>query len=149
VRSAFTLVELMIVVAIVGVLSAIAVSNFHEAQMRAKRQEAVVNIDGIATAQVGYEAANDTYVTTATSPGTSLTKQLRKFNPALSGWPELGWQPDGEVRCNYKASGFGGDTWYRVDATCDIDNDNRTMIMRYYSPESSTPGWRDLYPDRF
>jgi type IV pilus assembly protein PilA len=50
----FTLIELMIVVAIIGILAAIAIPNFLAYQARAKQSEAKTNLGGIYTSQVGY-----------------------------------------------------------------------------------------------
>ena len=52
----------MIVVAIIGILAALAIPTFVEMQLRAKRAEVPGNLDGIKTAQVGYEATYDAYV---------------------------------------------------------------------------------------
>ena len=57
----FTLVELMIVVAIIGILAAIAIPNFLKYQAKAKQSEAKVNLKGIYTAQLSYFAEGDTY----------------------------------------------------------------------------------------
>ena len=149
-RAAFTLVELMIAVAIIGILASIAMPRFQEAQLRAKRAEPLINLAGIGDAEEAYAMANDEYVQTATTPGSALTKKARAWPAGDADWGKLGWSPDGEVRCNYKASVFGGGTWFRADATCDIDDDNKTATIRYYGAQGSlTPYFYDLYPDRF
>ncbi len=61
--AAFTLVELMIVVAIIGVLAAIAVPNFLKFQAKAKQTEAKANLGGIYVAQTSYFSTNSTYGT--------------------------------------------------------------------------------------
>ncbi|MBI1390860.1 MAG: prepilin-type N-terminal cleavage/methylation domain-containing protein [bacterium] len=54
-RSAFTLIELLIVVAIIGILAAIAVPNFLNAQIRAKVARVVSDMKTIQTALQSYE----------------------------------------------------------------------------------------------
>ena len=53
-QSGFTLVELMIVVAIIGVLSAVAVPNFKKYQAKAKTSEAKVQLAAAYTAQQAF-----------------------------------------------------------------------------------------------
>jgi len=50
----FTLIELMIVVAIIGILAAIAIPNFLKFQAKSKTSEAKTNLKGIYTAQASY-----------------------------------------------------------------------------------------------
>lgn len=58
-RCAFTLIELLIVVAIIAILAAIAVPNFLEAQVRAKVSRAKADMRTIATAVETYVVDNN------------------------------------------------------------------------------------------
>ncbi len=53
-RKAFTLIELLIVVAIIGILAAIAIPNFLNAQVRAKISRALADLRSINTAMEMY-----------------------------------------------------------------------------------------------
>ena len=53
-KKGFTLIELMIVVAIIGILAAIAIPNFMKFQAKSKQSEAKGNMKGIFTAQKAY-----------------------------------------------------------------------------------------------
>jgi type IV pilus assembly protein PilA len=60
-ESGFTLIELMIVVAIIGILAAIAIPNFMNYQCKAKQSEAKSNLGNIKVMQEAYFAENDQY----------------------------------------------------------------------------------------
>ena len=70
----FTLIELMIVVAIIGILAAIAIPNFLKFQCKSKQSEAKTNLSGIFTAEKAFFGEYNTY-------GTDLIS--------------VNWQPDG------------------------------------------------------
>lgn len=57
----FTLVELMVVVAIIGILSAIAVPNFKKYQAKSKQSEAKIQLAAVYSTEVGANSDYDTY----------------------------------------------------------------------------------------
>src|SRR5512141_792537 len=60
-KKGFTLIELMIVVAIIGILAAIAIPNFLRFQAKSKQSEAKTNLGGIFTAQTAYLGEHNRY----------------------------------------------------------------------------------------
>jgi type IV pilus assembly protein PilA len=60
-KRGFTLIELMIVVAIIGILAAIAIPNFLKYQAKAKTSEALANLKGIFTSEISYFSDNNQY----------------------------------------------------------------------------------------
>lgn len=68
----FTLIELMLVVAIVGVLASIAIPRATNMLLRAKRSEAYMVLEGAHTAQTAYLAEVGSYGSTFDSIGFEL-----------------------------------------------------------------------------
>lgn len=100
-RRHFTLVELMVVVAIVMVLAAIAIPNLYDMQLRAKLAEAPLNVDGILVSSTSYNADNDLYILhNVWHPDNDPAKTARPWTSGTN-FDRLGWNPDGDVRCSY------------------------------------------------
>src|SRR5580765_3536663 len=73
----FTLIELMIVVAIIGILAAIAIPNFIKFQARSKQSEAKANLKAVFTAQKAYFQEKDKFSSYAGDIGFSPERNNR------------------------------------------------------------------------
>ncbi len=74
-RRAFTLIELLIVVAIIAILAAVAVPNFLEAQVRAKIARVKTDMRTLGTALESYRVDNTgypEYAVIVTPPGNDI-----------------------------------------------------------------------------
>jgi prepilin-type N-terminal cleavage/methylation domain-containing protein len=80
-RNAFTLIELLIVVAIIAILAAIAVPNFLEAQTRAKVSRVFADFRSIATALEAYAVDNRNYVASHFENGGFIEPTTRRLRP--------------------------------------------------------------------
>ena len=122
----FSLVELMIVVAIIGILAAIAIPNFISMQLKAKRGELPGNVDGIKTAELAYDASFDGYVSAEEKPRSTLDKSAVDWSPTAS-WNTLNWRPDGQVRGSYAVATAATATDFTITGIADVDNDDTSV----------------------
>jgi len=67
-QKGFTLIELMIVVAIIGILAAIAIPNFLTYQMKSRQSEAKTNLQAIRTSQIAFQAERGCYLGVTAEP---------------------------------------------------------------------------------
>ena len=84
----FTLIELLIVVAIIGIIAAIAIPNLLNAINRSKQKRTMADMRSIATAIELYSIDN-TFFPAASSPTTlaaSIEPAYIKVLPTLDGW---------------------------------------------------------------
>ncbi len=122
-KGAFTLIELLIVVAIIAILAAIAVPNFLEAQTRSKVSRAQADLRTIATALESYRVDNAAYpfdldsrgwawylTDVLSTPISYLTNASLMQDPFRRSWRGRE-EPDRYRYINYPANMGGARAW--------------------------------------
>jgi prepilin-type N-terminal cleavage/methylation domain-containing protein len=139
----FTLVELMVIVAIVSILAAIALPIYQRYQVKARESEMSMNLSTIRICQECYKSENDVFLSCAPSPVVMPYGSAVPWVPVGAAWDEIGFEPDRTVRYQYEvvtgaASSSGGTdrTTYDATATGDIDQDNLTVKWTITEKES-------------
>lgn len=141
-----TLIELMVAVAIVGILAAIAIPILSDYVKESRMSEVVTNIQGILESEQAYFLRLQRYsgplpICPPSPPGQAGSTQLWVVGDCDSGWAELGWNPDGpicfqyQVFSLYNASGerttlpasLPDPTLWGVDWSFEFSNDLNTI----------------------
>jgi prepilin-type N-terminal cleavage/methylation domain-containing protein len=149
-KAGFSLIELMIVVAIVGILAAVAIPSFRTYIQKSKTAEAVTFLGEIRQREESYRAEFGTYCAAAVAPRATPTSASVNWSVAAnSPWNQLGAAPDSAVRFTYEvlagAPGTAGpagsnitgnDFWYVARATGDLDSDGILVLFETYSASS-------------
>jgi type IV pilus assembly protein PilA len=123
-QKGFSLTELMIVVAIIGILATIAIPNFLRYQAKAKQTEAKSNLVALHTAQIAYFAENNGYVDDFNAIGFGVSGSSQRYFYKL-GNASLGVMPPGCTDPNLdhvSALSFTAVAIGNIDgdATCDV-----------------------------
>jgi len=133
----FTLIELMIAMAIIAVLASIAIPVLTRLQLRSRASEAKVNLAAIRTAEEAYMAEISQYRAIASTPQATGVIGLGGLGNERVPWPPcpiplvpaspghciIGWRPDGSTYYNYAVSVSPAANSFSAAAESDIDAD--------------------------
>jgi general secretion pathway protein G len=126
----FTLIELLIVVAIIGIIAAIAIPNLLNAIDRGKQKRTMADIRSLGTAVESYAVDNNFYpkVTTYTAVTPFVQPIYIKTAPSADGWNKA-WEYTGDTtngvdytlisraKDGIASAALGGQT---ADFNCDV-----------------------------
>ena len=131
----FSLVELMIVVAVIAILATIAINNFYAISRRSKTSEVLTNLGTIRTGQESYRAEYDLYLAVGawpavTPPASGVLWETVAIQES-TGFKSIGFAVDGVVRYRYQvivAAVAGTPPYFTVTANGDLDDDGLDAV---------------------
>jgi prepilin-type N-terminal cleavage/methylation domain-containing protein len=120
-RNGFTLIELIVLVAIVGILATVAVPNFIRLQTRSRTAEALTNLGALRDLQASRYAELGNYVWAGSAPAGVPGARPRPWTGAntLEFGELLGFAPEGDVYFQYGVNGEGDA--FTLTAMSDLD----------------------------
>jgi prepilin-type N-terminal cleavage/methylation domain-containing protein len=148
-NTGFTLIELMVTIALIGVLSATAIASFQLYQLRSKRSEAMANLGALRKMQLAYFHEAGGFVPAPPSPGlaghpsrekANWQKATGNFSPVLGlGFDLLGWRPEGSTYFDYDTNAaLGPNGWAFTSAAYgDTDGDGFVSAFLYVHPDAA------------
>ena len=131
----FTLMELLIAVAIVVILAGVGIPVYLKFQASAKASEASTNLNGIKMAEENYRLATGSYLDCAVSPRAALTLATAGQNSvawvdsggATGGFTNIGFTTNADVRFTYQVSS-SGTTSFLAEALGDTNADTNQIL---------------------
>lgn len=148
-REGFTLVELMIVVALIGVLAAIAVPSFLSYQARSRRAEAYANLSAVARSQKSFFATRGIFHDSGLpypddTPYGGLGSHKMTWDAASeNAFADLGWAPEGDVYYSYHSNttqNCSCSLCFTATAYGDVDADGDPSAVMYVEPAREPNG---------
>jgi len=139
----FTLIELMIVTAIIGLMTSIALPLFARYQLRSKSTEVKANLSAIRVVEEAHFAEQGRYVAASAEPTLIPGPSAVPFDVVGTDYAEVGWSPEGRVYFSYAVEISADASGYTADAAADIDGNGILQIWGYAKPDplgALTPG---------